>query len=115
MNSHSPDALLDQVSRFVADTHVLLEQGALIEMNQFDQQVRQLCDAVLALSQDDRVLYADRLQALLAELKNLGDAMIAQKDMLAREIQQLSQHRKASVAYRTTDMSNPPDKKNESK
>jgi len=95
--------LFDGISRFVQDSHDLLKRGAIMELKGLDDQVAALCKEVLLLSQDERVRYADDLQRLLGELNGLGEALTLHRDTMANEILNLSQHRKASVAYRTTD------------
>lgn len=97
--------LLDDVSRFIAESRGLLQSGAILQLAGLDRQVLTLCDAVLRLSQEERVRYADRLQELLGELKCLGDEMVVQRDLIADEIRGMPQHKKASVAYRKTDAS----------
>lgn len=97
------EQLFDQISAFVADCHSLLKQGMVLEMAGLDVRVQELCDLVLKLTQDERLHYADRLQLLFDDIKKLGDAMLEERDVLLKEIQGLGEHRKASVAYRSTD------------
>ena len=58
--------------------------------------MRGLCEAVLQLSQDERIIYADRLQILLGGLKELGESIVVQRDKLA----DLPPFKKADSAYR---------------
>lgn len=97
-------ALFDDISRFVSDSHALLAQGAIMELKGLDEQVARLCKEMLLLSQDERVRYAEDLQRLLNELNGLGEALTAHRDAMAVEIRNLSQHRKASTAYRTAEV-----------
>lgn len=100
-----PQALFDDISRFVAESRQLLEQGALMEMAGLDQRVKQLCETVLQLSQQERLTYAENLQQLLGDLNTLGEMMVAQRDQVAAEIRQLNQHKKANAAYRIVEAS----------
>jgi hypothetical protein len=111
--SRSPEKLFNDISQFVSESRAMLEQGALMELAGLDEHVKTLCDAVLHLSQSDRMIYADRLQQLLIELKELGEAMAKQRDAMAEEIRDLSSHQKASVAYRTAEASDRKKKKTE--
>jgi hypothetical protein len=108
----SPEKLFNDISQFVSESRALLEQGAMMELAGLDERVKTLCDAVLQLSQSDRLVYAEQLQQLLAELKSLGEAMTTQRDAMADAIKDISSHRKASVAYRTA-ASKQPKKKDE--
>jgi len=107
MNAKSPAAekLFDDIAQFIAESRDILESGAIMELNGLDEQVRSLCDAVLQLSQNERITYADRLQQLLGDLKALGDAMVTQRDELAEEMRGVPQHKKAHKAYRIVDAS----------
>jgi hypothetical protein len=101
----SPEKLFDDISQFVSESRVLLDQGAMMELAGLDQRVNALCEAVLLLSQEERITYANRLQELFGELKTLGEEMVRQRDSMSEMVRQLSDHKKASVAYRTTDHS----------
>ena len=101
--SHNTEQLFDEISMFVSDCHSLLRQGMVLEMAGLDTRVQELCDLVLKLSQEERLRYADRLQILFDDIKKLGDAMLQERETLIKEIQGLGEHRKASVAYRSTD------------
>lgn len=103
--SASAEQLFDEIERFIEESHAILESGAMMELAGLDDQVRSLCDAVLQLSQGERVTYADRLQKLLGDLKSLGDAMVVQRDQLADELRNVSQQKKAHKAYRVVDAS----------
>ena len=99
------EKLFRDISQFIAESRAMLEAGAIMELAGLDDQVRMLCDAVLQLSQDERILYPDRLQELFNGLKLLGEEMEAQRDKLADEIRGVPQFKKASVAYRIVDAS----------
>ena len=116
-NNHpsvSPEKLFSDISQFVAESKSLLDQGAMMELAGLDERVRMLCDAVMQLSQEQRVLYADRLQELLSELKVLGEAMVIQRDAMAEVIRHLPSHKKASVAYSKADATDKRIRKDES-
>jgi len=102
---HSAQTLFDGIMQFIAESRELLESGAVMELAGLDDQVRSLCDAVLQLSQEERVLYADRLQHVLADLQILGEAMVTQRDLVAEEIRSISHHKKAASAYRVAEAS----------
>ncbi len=95
--------LFTSIEKFVSDSRSLLSDGASVEMAGLDRQVQALCEQVLQLSGDDREKYADLLQSLLDELTALGGDLLKQRDALAHEIRYLSSHKKASVAYKTSD------------
>lgn len=105
MKSPRAEKLFDDIAQFIAESHALLDAGAMMELSGLDEQVRTLCDAVLTLSQDERVIYADRLQQLLGDLKALGDALVESRDKIAEELRGVADHKKANKAYRIVDAS----------
>lgn len=98
-----PEQLFTDISQFVVESRELLKSGAMMELAGLDQRIAALCEQVLKLSQEDRLHYADKLQKLLAELKALGEEMVAQRDHMAEEIKAISAHKKANVAYKVSD------------
>jgi hypothetical protein len=103
MSAQPAQQLFLEVEQFIAEGRALLDQGALMELAGLDEQVRILCDRVLQLSQEERLVYADKLQKLLGDLTALGETMAQKRDLIAEEIRGLSHHKKASTAYRVAD------------
>lgn len=101
--SREPEKLLEELSVFIAESRKLVDKGAFVQLAGMDKQMRALCDEALKLSGEQRKQYASRLQKLFDEVKMLGDAMQSTRDAMFKEIQGLSGHRKANVAYQTTD------------
>ena len=99
------EALFDKIAAFIAESRELLEAGKMLELAGLDDHVHSLCEAVLQLSQDERLQYAGRLQHLLGELKTLGESMVEKRDAMAEEIRHMSHHKKASTAYRIVEAS----------
>ncbi|NBO19825.1 MAG: flagellar protein FliT [Proteobacteria bacterium] len=105
MTDAHTEALFARIETFVAESRTMLEQGTLLDASGLDEQVRDLCRAVLQLSQPQRVAHAERMQQLLGQLSALAEDMMAQRDMLAGEIQQLQHQKKAHKAYKVVDAS----------
>ncbi len=104
MSQHpSPDALFDEITRFVDNSKTLLESGAFVQLAGLDDQVRKLCESLILLSQEQRLKHADRLQQLLWSLSNLEETMMQYRDAIAEQVRGLSGHQKANVAYRTAE------------
>jgi Mg2+ and Co2+ transporter CorA len=99
----APDALLDRIGVFVAESREMVKSGAMMDIEDLEKKVSELCDMVLSLSQADRLRYADKLQLLLADIGKLGEEMTTLKDAMGDEIKSLSNVKKASVAYRVAD------------
>ena len=99
----STEVLFEDITQFVSQSKALLEQGAMLELNDLDEHVRLLCEQVLALTQEDRLRYADKLQVLLQDLKNLGTELAEKRDAVVTEIRSISNHHKANVAYKMAD------------
>jgi hypothetical protein len=97
------ETLFKEIAQFVADSRHLLGEGATIELAGLDVRVRDLCEKVLTLSEEDRARYTHLLDGLLAELKQLGDDLKLQQEAVVNEIRYLSSHKKANIAYKTAD------------
>jgi hypothetical protein len=98
-----PEVLFEGISSFIKESHDLVNRGAVMELAGLDENVRRLCEQVLNMTQDDRIRYADKLQQLLGELRQLGEILVQQRDAVSSEFSGATQHRKASVAYNTAD------------
>ena len=95
------EVLFSDISKFISDSRDLLKRGAIMELSGLDDNVKNLCEEVMRLSQDDRLQHADHLQKLFSELKSLGEELASQRDSLADDIRGASDHKKASAAYRS--------------
>jgi len=110
MSSSGPTNLLfSNIEQFISDSHSLLAQGAVMELVGLDDRVAELCEAVMQLSQDERIEHAGQLQKLFGDLTLLGNALAEHRDNVAGEIRGLSQHKKASNAYRAPVIDNKKD------
>lgn len=103
MTAQKTEALFSDIEQFIAESRAMLDAGAMLEMAGLDDQVRSLCETVLQLSQDERITYSDRMQHLLAELKNLGESMVETREKLAEDIRRASTQKNATKAYKIAD------------
>jgi hypothetical protein len=101
--AHPAEAVFKAVSQFIAQSRRELEAGEIVDLTDLDKYVQALCEAILELSQEDRLHYADSLQQLLGDVTALGEELTEKRDVLAGEINQVSRHAKASSAYRIVD------------
>lgn len=101
--------LFANISKFVADSRVLLSSEVVVEMGGLDKKVQELCSNILQLPENEQKKHADLLQELFDELTILGDELLKKKELLAHEIRYLSSHKKANVAYKIADAKANPD------
>jgi Na+/phosphate symporter len=94
------ETLFSAISEYIANSNALLEKGALLELKGLDDSVQLMCDTLVAMSQDQRVQYADKLQQLQEDLNKLGQTIVTMRDKLGSEILGTGEHKRASVAYR---------------
>jgi hypothetical protein len=99
----NPEALFDEISRYIDNSKVMLAAGEFVKLAGLEDHVRMLCEALITLSQEERLKHADRLQQLLWSLSELEETMMHYRDAMADEIRGLNTHQKANVAYRTTE------------
>jgi hypothetical protein len=95
--------LFRDIENYIAQSMAFLAQGQIMELNGLDQQVHALCLEVVRLSDDERELHAERMQAMVASLSRLAEALQTQKDLVATELNQSHVARKASIAYKQAD------------
>ena len=100
-----PEELFSKIAAFVAESRDLVKNGAMLEIEGLESRIDELCNILLNLSQEQRVIYADKLQVLLADIGKLGEEMMALRDVMGDEIRSLTSVKKASVAYRVVDAS----------
>ncbi|MGE0755151.1 MAG: hypothetical protein AB7L92_08345 [Alphaproteobacteria bacterium] len=103
MTQNNPEKLFDDVRQFIADSRAIIARGDMLQLDGLDSEVQRLCEAVLQLSQDERLKYAGTLQELLYSLNALGEELSRQRDVVAAQIHDLSDHRRANVAYKKAD------------
>ena len=87
-----------EMEHFIGECRKMVDEGQEPDMQGLDNKTGTLCEMILALSQDERVLHERRLQELLASLNTLGNEM-----RIKEGIKEIPQHRNASVAYKTAD------------
>lgn len=73
--------------------------GKNVEMVALDENIGHLCDMVMKLSEEERMMYEERLHQLLESLNMLGREL---KDHFG-EGDSIAAHRNATVAYKTAD------------
>lgn len=114
MTQLNPEKFFDDVSKFIAESRAIIERGDVVQLDGLDEEVARLCEAVLHLSQDERLKYADTLQRLLKDLNLLATELTTQRDTIAAQIHDLSDHRRANVAYKKADSADDFGKKSDS-
>lgn len=92
-------AFFSEMERYIADSRKAVAEARDFELVGLDNNIDALCNMILALSQEERLLYETDLQNLLGNLNTLGNEM---RDQFGA-VQEIPQHRKASVAYQTAD------------
>ena len=103
--TQSTEALFNGIALFIEESRARIAADNILELSGLDAHVQMLCEEVLLLSQDERLKYADRLQKLLGDLKELGDILVEKRDLVAGEIRSVPQHKKANTAYRIVEAS----------
>lgn len=99
----SPEELFDRINTFIEESRAMIREGAMMDVEGLDRKVKELCDMVLTLSQQERLQYADKLQTLLGDMGQLGEEMSQLRDRMGDEIRSLSKAKKAAVAYNVAD------------
>jgi hypothetical protein len=113
MNQQASDKLFGEISRYINDSRAMLEKGRFLELVGLDEQVQLLCEAVLKLSQQEKSIYADKLEQIVKDLDALAEEMHRQKALVAGELSGMSTHRKANIAYQQADATDSFGKKND--
>ena len=98
-----PELMLHDVIEQVAHGQQKLSEGFVIDLSGMEREVEELCKAVLELSVQERENYAAGLEQLYQSLSQFGDDLTRARDEIRKQIQTISSHRKANVAYKTAD------------
>ena len=93
------DELFDGVRDYIKDARDIMERGEFVELAGLDSRVAELCDAIVAMPQDQAANYVAELEVLMAELNVLKDRFEEGRASLAEEINGVQQHKQASSAY----------------
>jgi hypothetical protein len=88
-----------EMEHFIDSSRKAVAAGEELSLAGLDERIDALCERVLALSQEERLIYESRLQELLLGLNALGLDMKANMGLP----NDIPQHRTASVAYKTAD------------
>lgn len=99
----NPELMLQDVMGQLVHGQQTLEKGFVIDLSGMEREVEELCKAVLALPVQERENYAAGLEKLYRSLADFGDDLTKARDEIRRQIQTISSHRKANVAYKTAD------------
>lgn len=88
-----------EMENYIATSRATVAAGEELSLIGLDENIGKLCDLIMELSQEEKMLYEDRLRELLESLNALGNEMrVAEGDL-----KDISTHRNASVAYKTAD------------
>lgn len=88
-----------EMEKYISDSRSAVAAGKEFELTGLDEKIDKLCALILDLSDEERMMYENRLQDLLASLNALGLEMKEQVE----GVKNIPQHRNANVAYRTAD------------
>jgi hypothetical protein len=103
--TQSLEALFSRLEAFVLESRACLAVDDVPDLDDLDNHVNTLCEFILRLSQHERLVHADRLQRLLADIQLLGENMIKKRDLIGVEISDISKRKKANIAYTATEVS----------
>ncbi len=92
-------AFFTEMERYIEGSRKAVAEAKDFDLTGLDGKIDALCNMILELSQEERILYEVDLQNLLGNLNALGNEM---RDQFSN-VQEIPQHRKASIAYQTAD------------
>lgn len=98
-----PELMLHDVMERVAFGKQRLAEGHVIDLSGMERDVQALCEAILEFSIQERENYTAELEVLYQALSQFGDELVQAREDLRRQIQAISSHRNANVAYKTAD------------
>jgi hypothetical protein len=99
MTKADPDALFENISRFIDESNALIARGEFVQLAGLDEQVRLFCEQALQLTDAERAKYAEKLEKLLIALQHLGMALVESRNTVGEKIGEVPLHKKATIAY----------------
>lgn len=105
--SDDPHKLLGQIRHFVMRCHSVLKEGKEPNLIGMESQVKILCDQIHALEVEEAQQLRPRLDSLVEELDELTLALKKQKELVQRQLEELTRQHRASNAYQKVGASVP--------
>ena len=88
-----------ELEKYIEGGRAAIAAGEELSLAGLDDNIDTLCTMIMALSEEERLMYEERLKELLGRLNALGLELKAQME----GVKELPKHRNASVAYQTAD------------
>jgi len=95
----TPEQVLQGLDAYIRAANAMLDDGNMVELAGLDAVVDALCGRVLGMDPEDGRAFAERFDALHAQLGALQEKMIATQAELKEEMQQSAKRQQASRAY----------------
>lgn len=100
MTASTARNLVSDLGLYIETAKDIVAKGDYVSLNGLDTQVETLCNAILNLSAEEAKTYADDLDRLMMELTVLQRSFIESRDQLRGELDGLTRHKQASMAYK---------------
>lgn len=102
-------AKLDEALNFIETARAELEQGNVVVLDGFQDEIRELCVAMETLPVTDMQKYSEKLNMLGTNLQTLEEELKNQQGLVQSEIMELNHKQKALKSYETASYSDKKD------
>ena len=103
---------IEQAINFLKSSTQELKDGRLVTLDDFQQQVREICEDLSTVATEDKAFFADKLQELANILRDFEVDLRARQAEINYELMSLNAKQKALKSYETANHSTKkPDKK----
>lgn len=101
--NQTADQLLQSVMNTIDQSRKELSKGVLLDLTTMEKEVMQLCEVVTELEPDSRNQYAGPMESLYQQLTDLGTDLTNVRDYLKTQMNELPNHQRANIAYKSAD------------
>lgn len=96
---------IEEATKFVEDANKELEQGVTVDLQNFQQEVADICKQMNSLPVIEAQLYFDKMERLQDALQVFEVGLRQQKSEVEHKIKMLNKQKNANTAYVKTDNS----------
>ena len=87
------------IEAYINEANEIISKGDVVELNSLEDRVREMCDAIAAMSKDEAKEHKKDLERLMGDLQKLQTTLIENRDELQTELSGVHSHSAASQAY----------------
>ena len=110
---NEPEVLLKEILQMMEQCDAVFSSGETADLAEVEMKVKDFCLVVADLSPEDALHFQEDMKGLMERLVEWSDQLIARKQEIEKDLQQLNTQSKAQTAYMTNSI--PKEQNNDNK